>query len=369
MLMIGAGARNAGKTEFACEVLRRYARTTPLVAVKVTPVSNPGDCCPRGSEGCGICEELPGEYAIAEEKSLAGEKDTSRLLVAGASKVLWLRALRDKLGQGLEALLRQIPPGPGIVCESTSSRLLLEPDLFVVLQRKGSITLKDSCRQVIDLANRICEFDGTGWDLSPKRVVFVEGRWGIRPQAGGIVLAGGKSSRMGQDKSLMLLDGTTLVERAVRQLQPILDEVFVGGSDLEKLAFLGLNVIPDEAPDQGPLMGIVSCLAASRFDLSFVTGCDIPEVHQGLVEKMITEADGFDLVIPRSADGRLEPLFAVYRKTVLEPARALLAEGNRRITDLLPRVKAKHVEMPGGWYRNLNTMEDYEEELRRGAEE
>jgi len=100
-----------------------------------------------------------------------------------------------------------------------------------------------------------------------------------------------------------------------------------------------------------------------------VTGCDIPEVHQGLVEKMITEADGFDLVIPRSADGRLEPLFAVYRKTVLEPARALLAEGNRRITDLLPRVKAKHVEMPGGWYRNLNTMEDYEEELRRGAEE
>ncbi len=365
-LMIGGAARNAGKTQFACEVLRRYSKTKPLVAVKVTPVDNLGECCPRGSEGCGVCEELTGRYVITEEKSFAGHKDTSRLLAAGASTVLWLRSVRNSLSEGVQALLRQIPVGTGIVCESNSSRLVLEPGLFLVLRQKDCASFKDSCRGVIHLADRICEFDGFGWDLPPKRVVCVEGRWSIRPEAGAVVLAGGKSTRMGQDKSLMCFNGQTLIERVVQQLQPILDDVVVGADDHEKFHFLKLKVIADQVPDQGPLMGIVSCLSESRFDLNFVTGCDIPQINQGLVEKLIAEADGFDVVIPRSADDCLEPLFAVYRKSVLEPARVLLSEGRRKVTDLLPRLRVKYVDMPGGdWYRNLNTIEDYREELKR----
>jgi molybdopterin-guanine dinucleotide biosynthesis protein A len=366
MLMIGAAARAAGKTQFACELLRRYAKTKPLVAVKVTPVAGTGDCCPRGSEGCGVCEELPGRYVITEETSLAREKDTSRLLAAGASKVLWLRSVRDSLSEGIQAALRQMPTGTGVVCESNSSRLVLEPGLFLVLKQKGEASLKESCRQVIHLANRICEFDGVRWDLPPKRVIFVEGGWSIRPEAGAVVLAGGKSSRMGQDKSLMYLHSQTLIERVVEQLQPILDDVVVGANDPEKLGFLNVKVIADQVPDQGPLTGIVSCLSASPFDLNFVTGCDIPQMNQGLIEQMIAEAEGFDVVVPRSAQGYVEPLFAVYRKSVLEPARALLSKGKRRITDLFPEVRVKYVDMPGGnWYRNLNTMEDYLEELKR----
>lgn len=367
LLMIGAAARNAGKTQFACEVLRRYAGTKPLVAIKVTPVAGADDCCPRGAEGCGICEEMSGKYVITEEKSRDGAKDTSRLLLAGASRVLWLRSVRDSLGEGVEAVLRQIPAGTGVVCESNSSRLVVEPGLFLVLKQQNGAQFKDSCRQVIHLADRICEFDGATWDLHPKRVVFVEGRWAIRPEVGAVVLAGGKSSRMGEDKSLLQVQSQTLIERVVGQLRPILDHVVVGANDPERFAFLNLKVIADQAPDQGPLMGIVSCLSESPFDLNFVTGCDIPEMNQGLIEKMITAAEGFDVVIPRSPDGRLEPLFAVYRKTILEPARALLSEGKRRVAELLSRVRVKYVEMPGGdWYRNLNTMEDYLEELKRG---
>ncbi len=367
LLMIGAAERNAGKTQFACEVLRRYAKTKPLVAIKVTPVAGPDDCCPRGAEGCGICQESTGRYVIAEEKSRDGEKDTSRLLVAGASKVLWLRSVRDSLGEGIEVVLRQIPAGTGIICESNSSRVVVEPALFLVLKHKDRASVKDSCRQVIHLADRICEFDGSSWDLQPKRVVFVEGRWTIRPAVGAVVLAGGKSSRMGQDKSLMSLQNQTLIERVVQQLQPILDDIVIGGNEPEKLSFLDRKVIADQVPGQGPLMGIVSCLSESPFELSFVTGCDIPEMNHGLIEKMITEAESFDVVMPRFADGRLEPLFAVYRKSILEPARALLSEGKRRVIDLLPRVRVRYVEMPGGdWHRNLNTIEDYLEELKRG---
>jgi len=366
MLMIGAAGRKAGKTEFACEVLRRYARINPLVGVKVTAVTNPGECCPRGGEGCGVCGGLTGPYLVSEEKSVNSDKDTSRLLAAGASKVLWLRSLRASLSEALIALLGDMPAGTGIVCESNSSRLELEPGLFLVLKQKGQTSPKSSCRKVIHLADRICEFDGTSWDLPPKRLVFMEGRWSIRPEAGAVILAGGKSSRMGQDKSLMRLEGQTLIERIVQQLQPILDDVVIGANDPENFRFLKRKVIADHVPDQGPLMGIVSCLSESRFDLNFVTGCDIPEINQGVIEKMITEAPGFDVVMPRAGDGCIEPLFAIYRRSVLEPARATLSEGKRRIRDLLPRIRAKYVEMPeGDWYRNLNTMEDYEAELRR----
>lgn len=364
--MIGAAARNAGKTQFASEVLRRYAKANPLAAIKVTPVDNLTQGCPRGAESCGVCEEMTGKYVITEESSRSGEKDTSRLLIAGASKVLWLRSVRDALADGVDAVLRQIPAGTGIICESNSSRTIVEPGLFLVLKRKGEARVKESCREVIDLADRICEFDGTGWDLSPKRVVFAEGRWTIRPEVGAVVLAGGQSNRMGQDKSLMRLLGETLIEHVVRQLQPILDEVLIGANDAGRFGFLNLKVIADQVPDQGPLMGIASCLFKSSFDLNFVTGCDIPEMNQAFIEKMIIEAEGFDLVMPRHADGRVEPLFAVYRKSVAEPAQALLSEGKRKIADLLPRVRVKYVEMPGGeWYRNLNTMQDYLDEVRR----
>jgi molybdopterin-guanine dinucleotide biosynthesis protein A len=84
---------------------------------------------------------------------------------------------------------------------------------------------------------------------------------------------------------------------------------------------------------------------------------------------MVTEAEHFDVVVPRSADGRLEPLFAVYRKSVIEPAHALLSQGKRKIADLLSCVRVKYVQMPGGdWYRNLNTMEDYLNERKRGED-
>ena len=91
---------------------------------------------------------------------------------------------------------------------------------------------------------------------------------------------------------MMLVQGRTLVENVVHQLQSILDQVVIGSDNAEQFHFLSAKVIPDQVPDQGPLMGIVSCLAESSFDLNFVTGCDIPEMNQALIEKMITEANG-----------------------------------------------------------------------------
>jgi len=367
--MIGAAGRKVGKTEFACAVLRRYASSSPLVAVKVTAVTRPGECCPRGGQGCGICGDLNEPYLISREESREGDKDTSRLLAAGASKVYWLRSRRDALLEGLTALLARIPAGTAIACESNSSRLVLEPGLFLVLRAKRQTRIKESCRQVIDLADRICDFEEEGWDLAPNRLVFAEARWTIRPEAGAIVLAGGKSSRMGQDKSLLPFGERPLVQRVVDQLRPLFDEVILGADKPERFAFLGLKIVPDELPDQGPLMGIVSCLSKARFDLNFVTGCDVPSQHADLIMKMLMEANGVDVVMPRSADGRLEPLFAVYRKSVIAPCRSLLADGKRRITELLPLIRVNYIKMPDAdWYRNINTIEEYRAALKQSPD-
>ena len=90
MLMVGAAGRNAGKTEFACSVIRKFGRGHEIVGAKVTTIGQRGGACPRGGEGCGVCSSLEGNYCITEETGALPGKDTSRLLAAGARRVFWL---------------------------------------------------------------------------------------------------------------------------------------------------------------------------------------------------------------------------------------------------------------------------------------
>jgi len=187
-------------------------------------------------------------------------------------------------------------------------------------------------------------------------------------QATAVILAGGGSRRMGADKSLLTLDGRPLIAHLAAQLTPHFPEVLVSGNDPSKFAFLGLPVIPDEVPDQGPLMGILSSLRAAREELVLVVACDLPEVDLTFVGELLALARAAEIVMPVGVDGRLEPLFSVYRKRVAGHAAELLAQGRRRITDLLPGLVVARPPMPAGWYFNLNTPEDFEAYLRRSRQ-
>lgn len=177
--------------------------------------------------------------------------------------------------------------------------------------------------------------------------------------ASAAILAGGQSRRMGRNKSLLPLHGRPMIEHIANQLRPLFAELLVSANDPERYAFLEAPVIADQAPGNGPLMGIVSCLEAARHDLLFVTGCDIPEMNLPFIRQMLPLAEGSDIVMPVHADGHPEPLFAFYRKTVIGRARELLATGNLRVTDLLPGLRVVHPVIPAGWIRNLNTPDEY----------
>lgn len=193
-------------------------------------------------------------------------------------------------------------------------------------------------------------------DLSPRR-------------ATAILLAGGRSGRMGRDKALLPIRGRPLLQYIYEQLEPSFDEVLVSASDAAAYAFLGTRVVPDRVPGQGPLMGIASCLAASRNDLNFVVACDMPVIDLPRVRRMLAEAEGYDAVVPRDARGNWEPLFAVYRRSMLSAADEVLIRGCRRIIEMYPGLRIRvAAEGPDRALVNINEEADYER-FRRGERE
>jgi molybdenum cofactor guanylyltransferase len=180
-------------------------------------------------------------------------------------------------------------------------------------------------------------------------------------QASAVILAGGKSSRMGEDKSLIRIGGITILERLASQLQPLVAEVLISSNDPASHGFLGLALVPDESPDCGPIMGILSCLSAARHDKVLFTPCDVPGLPAEFIVDLLSRAESSDLVMALDAQGRYEPLLAVYSRSLVPLIRKLVADGERRIVSILnlPGIKADFVNLAGQtWYRNLNSPGD-----------
>jgi len=358
MLLIGSAGRNSGKTEFACSLIRKCAAR--VVGVKVTAIRRKDGACPRGGKGCGVCTSLEGNFCLTEETDERSAKDTARLLAAGADRVFWLRALISHLTEGTDALLKAVGPGAALICESNSLRRAVEPDLFFLVQEKGSREYKDSARAVRECADRTVFSDGRQFDFDLDAVRWNGRRWILREHAAAIVLAGGSSRRMQQDKALLQIGDRPLIQHVCDQLRDHFDEVLVSANDPEKYAFLGVPVIPDRVPGLGPLMGIASALEASRHDLNLVVACDIPELDLSLAHRLLDRAEDSDAVVPRLNNGRLEPLFAVYRKRAAGRMHGLLAAGERRIRGLFDVCPTRFIDLPRGRIiKNLNTMEAY----------
>jgi molybdopterin-guanine dinucleotide biosynthesis protein A len=165
---------------------------------------------------------------------------------------------------------------------------------------------------------------------------------------------------MRQDKSLLRISGRPIIEHVCAQLRPHFKEILVSTNEPDKQAFLGMKTVPDEVPGLGPLMGIASALEASRYDRNFVVACDVPIMDVTLIRRMMRAVKRHDAAAPETPGGRLEPLFAVYRKRILGPIRAALAAGELGVRDVLSRCNVARVPLSGAEAPvNLNTPEDY----------
>jgi molybdopterin-guanine dinucleotide biosynthesis protein A len=182
-----------------------------------------------------------------------------------------------------------------------------------------------------------------------------------QPPIGAIILAGGQSTRLGFDKSSLLVDGVPIVDHLHALLRPLVDRIIIGGDAQERWAHLDAEVVADRVPGVGPLMGILSCLSRSACDLNAVVACDIPRPPAALIRRLLEVARAHDGAIPVTARGQLEPLCGVYRRRLLPAIERLVAAGERRPRALFRGRDFGYVELAEfglDELPNINTPED-----------
>ncbi|MBO8141220.1 MAG: molybdenum cofactor guanylyltransferase [Firmicutes bacterium] len=181
----------------------------------------------------------------------------------------------------------------------------------------------------------------------------------------GVLLAGGRSTRMKANKALLDWRGEPLIAALARKFSDWFGQVVLITNSPSEYEFLSLPTRPDRVPGIGPLAGIESGLLASRFDKVFVAACDMPFLNEGLVRHMVQVAAGWDAAVPRIGHRR-EPLHAVYGKTCLPHIAQLIESGRYAVAPLFERVRVRFVEEeevrrfgdPEQLFFNCNTPED-----------
>jgi molybdopterin-guanine dinucleotide biosynthesis protein A len=178
-------------------------------------------------------------------------------------------------------------------------------------------------------------------------------------QAAGFVLAGGQSSRMGTNKALLMLDGETLVERALSKLRRVCSEVAIAGGVAE-LARFG-RVLPDAVRERGPLSGIMAALEQTACDWNVILAVDVPFLPVEALHRLLAERDEESICVMAETEGLKHPLCAVYHRQALAALQAEFARGNGRVTTAIAAAgQVKYVRFAEvAWFRNLNTPEEF----------
>ncbi|MFQ5587132.1 MAG: molybdenum cofactor guanylyltransferase, partial [Thermodesulfobacteriota bacterium] len=138
----------------------------------------------------------------------------------------------------------------------------------------------------------------------------------VRVDASAIILTGGKSSRMGRPKALLLFDGEPLIVHMVRTLERLFAETIVVAAPEQALPPLPVMLVRDEVAYQGPVGGIHYGLRATSREIGFVTSCDVPFLNPPLISYLTRQISSYDVVVPYW-QGRFQPLHAVYRRVVV----------------------------------------------------
>lgn len=360
MLMVGARCKSDGKTAFTQALIERFGAVHEIVGVKVTTVDSFNTSHHPEVSGTHDGSSI-GPWYITEEKDPQSNTDTGKMLAVGAKKVLWLLAQKSHLAEAVDSLAEILGTETVSICESNRARSAIEPDAFIMIRGKDNRNWKPSAREMAGYADRIVISDVTGFDIDENDIQLIDGRWIVRMPATAIILAGGGSRRMGQDKTMLPIAGKPMIKHVYDTIRPYFTQTLVSSNNAALHDFIGVKVVPDDIAGRGPMMGIVSALKVSDHDVNFIIACDMPEVDTGLIKVMIRQARDYDAVVPRVGPDMYEPLFAVYRKSVLPAMEELLRSGQNKIIDSLNQCRVRYVDLPGRQFSNINTRAEYKE--------
>ena len=155
----------------------------------------------------------------------------------------------------------------------------------------------------------------------------------------GYILAGGKSSRMGTDKGLLMLKDKMIVEYVIDNLKHCVDQIFIVSSNKQYEQY-SLPMLPDLMMGKGPAVGIFSALEHSTVNQNFVISCDTPFVDSTLILRILRLAKDYEICIPES-NGYWEPLVGVYSKSISEKWKQSMVAGEFKLQTLIEKFNYK----------------------------
>ncbi len=187
-------------------------------------------------------------------------------------------------------------------------------------------------------------------------------------QVTGVILSGGRSSRMGQNKAFLSVSNQSMIEAQVALFNQLFAETIVVSNEPELYQYLGVKVIKDIIPRKGPLSGMHAGLTEAQNQYSFIVPCDMPFLQADLIRLLISEAPGYDVIVPQ-IDDYLQPLHSIYHKRCIQPIENCLRDDVFKIIAFYPWVKVKFVgekkmnsicsrEQLEQIFMNINTQKD-----------
>ncbi|MCF7920947.1 MAG: molybdenum cofactor guanylyltransferase [Candidatus Cloacimonetes bacterium] len=178
-----------------------------------------------------------------------------------------------------------------------------------------------------------------------------------------VILAGGKNSRLQQEKSLLKIQGILLIDKQVDLLESIFENIIiVTGKEILKSKFPNLQIVEDEYLNCGPLGGIQAAMKHSRTEAIFVFACDMPYLDAGIILHQIAvfKNSGVDILVPRHVEG-IEPLHAIYSKTNLPYLEECLISGKNSVRSFYNKSNTGYLDFENKYIKyffNINTHTD-----------
>jgi molybdenum cofactor guanylyltransferase len=191
----------------------------------------------------------------------------------------------------------------------------------------------------------------------------------LEMNAGAIILSGGQSRRMGTNKALLPISEKPNIERIKEELEKNFEEMILVTNHQEVYDFLKIKMVSDHYPGKGPLAGIHAGLLATSHEVNLVVACDMPFVSAGLGAILVENLREYDAVVP-IIGGTKHPLFAVYRKKIVEEIKTCLENNSLRMIHLLANINVLYMteedlqsynkESLEQIFFNMNHPEEYE---------
>lgn len=182
-----------------------------------------------------------------------------------------------------------------------------------------------------------------------------------------VILAGGRSTRLGRDKAFLKVNGQTLIERIIDRLAQLSEEIIIVTNDVDRYEHLAATVVTDVVPGKAALGGLHSGLLAAGNPHNLVVACDMPFLNLSLLRYMQGFTASYDVVIPRVGEFT-EALHAFYSRSCLPHIERQLQSGHLQVSHFFPSVRVRYVEQEEieifdpdlVSFFNINSQEDLE---------